>query len=150
LKDELNALEIYLELESLRFKDKFDYEIKVDDALDRNYDMIPPLLIQPYVENAIMHGIMHLKKKGHISVTLERQGDKMKVSIRDNGVGRKRSKEFEDQKMHKSRGMSITRDRLEIINTSRKSNLSLSITDLESENSEPEGTLVEIFIPIED
>lgn len=150
LKDELSALEIYLDLESLRFKDKFDYQIIVDNELDQTYDQIPPLLIQPYVENAIMHGIMHLKSKGKITVSIDKEGDFMKLSIHDNGVGREKAKHFEDQKMHKSRGMSITKDRLEIINSSRKSSLNANITDLKNSAGEAIGTLVEIYIPLED
>ncbi len=150
LKDELSALRIYLDLESLRFKDKFDFSIEVDENLDMNYDQIPPLLIQPYVENAIMHGIMHLDKKGMIKVRIEHQGDFMKVMVQDNGVGRERSKELEKHKMHQSRGMSITKDRLEIINSSRKSSLNLQITDLVDKEGKASGTRVEIFIPLED
>lgn len=150
LKDELSALRIYLELESLRFKDKFDFSIEVDENLDVNYDQIPPLLIQPYVENAIMHGIMHLDKKGMIKVRIEHQGNFMKVLVEDNGVGRERSKELEKHKMHQSRGMSITKDRLEIINSSRKSSLNLKITDLKDDKAKALGTRVEIFIPLED
>lgn len=150
IKDEIQALEIYLDLESLRFKNKFEYRIEIDPNLDVMYDQIPPLLIQPYVENAIMHGIMHLEKKGLIEIKIERSGDFMKVCVKDNGVGRARAKQFDNQKMHKSRGMSITKDRLEIINASRKSNLSLKISDLKDENGDAVGTLVEIYIPLED
>lgn len=149
LRSELEALDLYLLLESFRFKEKFDYRIEVDDELDQDYDHIPPLLIQPYVENAIVHGMMHKPDKGNILVHLKKEGDMLLSIVEDDGVGREKAMEFKKKK-HESSGLSITKERLEIINSTRKSNLSVEIVDLKDDAGEACGTRVEIYIPLED
>lgn len=149
LKDEIDALELYLQLESLRFKDKFDYQIKVDKSVDPNYDMIPSMLIQPYVENAILHGLTRKEKDGLLTITLEREDNLILCQIEDNGIGRAASAEINKArvKTHKSRGLSITQERLKILNTANNSPLSVEIIDLADEQGNASGTRVKIFIP---
>ena len=148
--EEINALNLYLELEVMRFENKFKYAITVDATVDQNYDRIPSMLIQPYVENAIIHGLLPKKAPGKISITLQRQGDTILCIIEDNGIGRKKSQEFKKNRVqqHKSMGMSITQERLDVLNSSLNSNLYVEITDI-YENGHTAGTKVQLVIPIE-
>ena len=88
LHDELDALNLYLELESIRFKDKFDYEINVDEEIDTLIYKVPTMLIQPYVENSICHGLMPGEGKGFIKIDLKLEKDYISCTIEDNGIGR--------------------------------------------------------------
>ncbi|MCW3104910.1 MAG: hypothetical protein JWO09_3350 [Bacteroidetes bacterium] len=150
IAEELNALNLYLELEIMRFTDKFEYEIIVDKDIDPNYDRIPSMLIQPYVENAIIHGLLPKQGHGKISIHLQKQTDCILCTIEDNGIGRERSNEFKKNRVqqHKSVGMSITQERLDILNSSLNQNLNAQILDL-FENGQPAGTKVQIMIPLE-
>jgi ligand-binding sensor domain-containing protein len=148
--EEINALELYLGLEEMRFDKKFEYVITVDKAIDQTYDRIPSMLIQPYVENAILHGLLPKQGNGKISITLQKQGDTILCTIEDNGIGRERSMEFKKNRVqqHKSMGMSITKERLDILNSSLNSNIYAEIIDL-FENGKASGTKVRLIIPLE-
>lgn len=153
LKDELDALDLYLQMESLRFKDKFSYSIAVDKDVDVNSIVIPPMLIQPYVENAIWHGLMHKAngEAGKVELRLSKEGDELLCEIQDNGIGRKKAAELKAQKQtnHKrSMGMQITQDRIEIINKLYNINASVHIYDVEDEKGQPGGTKVKLTIPV--
>jgi ligand-binding sensor domain-containing protein len=150
IAEELHALNLYLELEIMRFTDKFEYEIIVDEKIDPNYDRIPSMLIQPYVENAIIHGLLPKQGHGKISIHLQKQTDCILCTIEDDGIGRERSNEFKKNRVqqHKSMGMSITQERLDILNSSLNQNLNAQIMDL-YENGAPAGTKVQIMIPLE-
>lgn len=148
---ELEAITIYLELEALRFENKFEFSITVDAKIDLRNIQIPSMLIQPYIENAIWHGIMHKKEIGKIELIFELQNTSLKCIIKDNGVGRKKSQELKNTDIfqkHKSVGMTNTLERLEIINAMSKSNLSVNVIDLEDDNGNVLGTLVELFVPL--
>jgi ligand-binding sensor domain-containing protein/two-component sensor histidine kinase len=153
LKDELIALELYLQMESMRFKNKFRYTINVDETLDKESIVMPPMLIQPYVENAIWHGLM-TKSNGEeakVELGIHKQDDNLLCIISDNGIGRKRAAELKEKKVinHKrSMGMQITQDRMEIINKLYNLNTSVRIFDMENEKGEATGTRVELTIPI--
>lgn len=148
--EEINALDLYLELEVMRFDKKFQYKISIDKEIDPNYDRIPSMLIQPYVENAIIHGLLPKGEGGKINIELVRQDETILCIIEDNGIGRERSKEYKKNRVqqHKSMGMSITQERLDILNSSLKSNLNAEIIDL-YENGQPAGTKVRLIIPME-
>jgi sensor histidine kinase YesM len=148
--EEMNALDLYLELEAMRFEKKFKYEINVDPSIEQNYDRIPSMLIQPYVENSIIHGLLPKEGNGKISITLRKQKETILCTIEDNGVGREKSNEFKKNrvKQHKSMGMSITQERLNILNSTLKRNISVEIIDL-YENGNPAGTRVNLIIPFE-
>lgn len=148
--EELNALELYLELETMRFDKKFVYTITIDKEIDQTYDRIPSMLIQPYVENAIIHGLLPLEANGKISISMEKQNDTIMCIIEDNGIGREKSKEFKKNRVqqHKSMGMSITKERLDILNSSLNSNINAEIIDL-FENGKASGTKVRLIIPLD-
>ncbi|MBC7864878.1 MAG: histidine kinase, partial [Bacteroidia bacterium] len=150
LERELEAITLFMDIEALRFENRFEYEIIIDKKIDQGFVHIPSMLIQPYIENAIWHGLMHKKGKGKITVSIQLTDGFIKCTIEDNGVGRKKSLEFKSNqnfRAHKSVGMTITQERLEIINALNNSRLSVSITDLEDKEGTSCGTRVELFIP---
>ncbi len=153
LKDELETLELYMQMERLRFKDKFEYEILVDKQVDTSAIVIPPMLIQPYVENAIWHGLMHKHDgvAGKVEVIVGKQNDSLFCVVQDNGIGREKAEELKAQKSanHKrSMGMQITRDRVEMINKLYNTNTTIKITDLKDQAGNAKGTRVELVIPV--
>lgn len=149
--EDLEALKLYLELEQMRFEEKFDYEIIVDPSVDSDYDIMPPLLMQPYVENAILHGLNPMPVKGKLTIKLSSRNNFLICTITDNGIGRERSAEIKRTMpfiKHKSLGMKITEDRLKILNAINSSQLSVIINDLKDANNHPLGTQVELFVPL--
>lgn len=151
IREEVDLMRLYLELESLRFEGKFTYEMNIAPDVDIDYFEIPSMLLQPYVENAILHGLMPLNGGGRLLFDIRLQGEMLICTIEDNGIGRKKARELRQlslKKDHTSMGMRITQDRLEIINRLHSSNLTLNITDLENEKGEATGTRVEVFIPL--
>lgn len=149
--DDIEALKLYLELEQMRFEDKFDYEVVVDESVDPDYDIMPPLLMQPYVENAILHGLNPKPVKGMLSIRLHSENNFLICTITDNGIGRERAAEIRRTmpvKKHRSMGMKITEDRLRILNEASNSKLSVSITDLKDQHGHAAGTRVEIYVPL--
>lgn len=149
VSEELKVLELYLDLEAMRFEQRFDYEIVVDKKIDREAVEIPSMLIQPYVENAVKHGILPLSQKGKIKIELVQIEKVIKCVIIDNGVGRVKAGETKESDEHKSFGTNITQERLAVINELYNSKLSETITDLYDEQGNAIGTRVEIFIPID-
>ena len=119
LKQEVNLLRSYIEFEQLQYSNRFDYTIYVDDAIDAENVLMPPMLIQPYVENAIKHGILYEKERRcRLDVTFTKtDDDRLVCSIKDNGIGRERAKEIQSQsiRMYKSRGTQILEDRIRIM-----------------------------------
>jgi len=148
--EEINALELYLELETMRFDKKFVHTITIDKEIDQTYDRIPSMLIQPYVENAIIHGLLPMQGNGKITIILEKQNDTILCTIEDNGIGREKSMEFKKNRVqqHKSMGMSITKERLDILNSSLNSNINAEIIDI-FENGKASGTKVRLIIPLD-
>ena len=150
LNDELNALTLYLELESIRFKDRFDYEIIVDDEIDTLMYKVPTMLIQPYVENSICHGLMTMKTKGKVKIDIKLKNDYLLCTIVDNGIGRDAARETKAKKEgnHNSLGTRIAASRLDLVNALYGSSLKTTYTDLKNAEGEAAGTLVEIQIPV--
>ncbi len=151
IEEELEALTLYIELESLRFPDKFSYSIDIDKKINLLKYKIPPLLLQPYVENAILHGLMNKKDgNGKLEIIMKKDDNTLKCSIKDNGVGRKKSREIKSQKLgiYKSVGTKITKKRMHIINSLYNSQMDVIYIDLFDEYNEAAGTQVEITLPI--
>lgn len=150
LEKEITMLKKYLELEMVRFPDKFTYNIDVVRGLDANNTFIPGMLMQPFVENAIKHGISHLSGiKGHIEIMLRLQDDMILFSVEDNGIGRTRSTVINSNrvKYHRSAGMDITMQRLTLLHKERGKKLIYQIVDKYSCDNIPEGTIVIFSIP---
>lgn len=146
LEKEIELLELYVKLEHFRFKDKFDYKIIVDEAVKLNEFVIPPMLLQPYVENAVWHGLRYKEEKGLLEIIFQQiDTETIKISIIDNGIGRSKSKEFktENQKKQKSKGMGNTQKRISILNEMYKDKVDVKVENV-FENSE--GTKVELIL----
>jgi LytS/YehU family sensor histidine kinase len=151
LTNELEALKLYIEMEALRFDKKFTYEVKVENKLGSDTVELPPLIIQPYVENAIWHGLLHKESNGHLSVRVSMNGDSMlECTIEDNGVGRDKAKELRSKSAtsRKSLGMQLTENRLSLLNKHAELNASVEIIDLKNGHGEAAGTKVILKIPV--
>lgn len=145
LGDEIAALKLYLEMETMRFKGKLEYLFEIDENLDLDFIEIPPLLIQPHVENAVWHGLMHKNDGGKITLGFKYDLDTqvLNVSIADNGIGRKKAATLKSKAVEKEKsyGTTITNERIEIINRKFNSQTSIVVKDL-YKNGSAAGTLV--------
>lgn len=140
LAADLKALEIYMQLESLRLKNKFSYEIKVADNVDIENTLVPPLMLQPFVENSIWHGIAGKPGKGKILIDIKQEEDIISCVVEDNGIGR--AKAGIENKNSKSFGMKITQSRIELLNKLKSAHASIHLSDLS------EGMRVEMKLPL--
>ncbi|HVU99415.1 MAG TPA: histidine kinase [Puia sp.] len=150
LAEEIEMLQLYLEMERLRFKDAFDYRIDVEEDLDTEEVRMPPLLIQPFVENAVWHGLMHKEERGSLLIRLRVQGDVLTCIVRDNGIGRKRAGVLRSKsaEKHKSMGMQITAERMDLLAGPGEAKPFLQIEDLYDETGAPAGTQVTLTIKL--
>ena len=150
LQSELESLRLYIEMEAMRFKEKLQYTII--ENIDTSFTEIPPLLIQPYVENAIWHGLMHKELGGKIDILIDK-GDKddlLQISITDDGVGRAKALELKSKSAmrNKSFGMRVTSERIALINQLFNTNTRVEVIDLFDEKGNASGTQVIIQIPV--
>jgi sensor histidine kinase YesM len=152
LEDELEMLRLYLDLERLRFKDAFDYSITTTNIVDAGAIFIPPLLLQPFCENAVWHGLMHKESKGHLNVIISEvisENEKvLQCVIEDDGVGREKAAEMKSKsaESEKSLGLKITTERLALLNQEKNFSTFYKIEDLLNENNEVAGTRVQLKI----
>ena len=146
LNKEQEILALYLKLEHYRFRDKFEYEIKIDEAISTETVEVPPMLIQPYIENAVWHGLRYKETKGTLLLHISSENGFLVVEITDDGIGRKKSAELktDNQRKHNSTGLKNIQERLQIINKVYKTNYRVTIDDLANER----GTRVRIYLPI--
>ena len=151
LQKELETLRLYIELEAMRFKDKVKYQINVAPEIDQQYIDIPPLLLQPYVENAIWHGLMHKKNGGNIRVDVSLLTEHcLQIEITDDGIGRELAAEYKSKSAtrQKSFGLKMTSERIDIINQVYKINADVQISDMKDGMNNSMGTKVIIKIPV--
>ncbi len=150
LKEEISLLKKYLELESLRFNESFKYSIAVAPEVDVDAIEIPALLIQPFVENAIIHGLLPKKEQNkQLEIRFQKEQDTLICVVEDNGIGREAAKKIKEQKTKnpKSRGIEMTKKRVELFNHSNENHI--FYTDKLDQNGKPLGTLVKIELIIE-
>lgn len=152
LSEELKALEYYMDIERLRFDNKFSYEFILPEGLDDEFIEIPPMIVQPYIENAIIHGLVNKPGPGRITIRMKVQNDLMHWEVEDDGIGREASRKLRDayNLQRKSRGMMITRQRLEVLNTGGEERFGVKVIDIRDENDEACGTRVIIDMPIKE
>jgi hypothetical protein len=153
LKDELQALIYYIDLEKLRFDDKFDYKIIRDPDIDEEFVEIPPMLFQPYVENAIIHGLVNSNKPGMLEISIKKiNRGTIRCTVKDNGIGREKAIEIRNASgiKRQPKGMIITQERIEIFNKQSRKNFSVRITDLKDDKGGAAGTIVEFTIQYKD
>ena len=151
LSDELVYLQHYVKLENMRFDELFDYEVICDKDIDPETTLIPPMLLQPIIENSIKHGIMQLNHKGIIKLEIIKiDENSFKCIIEDNGIGRVKAKQVVEEQIKKeSIGLKIIKERLDLFNSKGEDgNFKIEIIDLYSDNGEPSGTRVEIILPL--
>ena len=151
LADELLALELYIELESLRFKHSFEYRIDVASEIDSQSTYIPPMIIQPYVENAIWHGLLQKNGPGQLLISAQMNREQLSIYVEDNGIGREAaSRSNTAAAPRRSYGTQITKDRIDLINETLGISAAVAITDLYADDGSPAGTLVTIVLPLLD
>ncbi len=150
LDNELESLRLYLELEALRFNNHFSYYIAYPPDMEISVVKVPPLIIQPYVENAIWHGLMHKTETGRLDIIISEEEDCLSIQIADNGIGRKESALLAGKTptRYKAMGMRITADRISILNQAYHNKPSVRILDLVDEQGNATGTEVTIKIPL--
>ncbi|MVM34897.1 hypothetical protein GO755_33020 [Spirosoma sp. HMF4905] len=148
LASELEQLTLYLELEQLRFDHKFDFSVTADPSLSLEKTAIPPMIIQPYIENAILHGLAHKQTKGHIQLLIERQSDHLDCTVDDDGVGRAWTQSLKKQSStHQSVGLRVTEDRLQLIGQRSGQAAGVTIIDKHDDQQQATGTKVVIQLP---
>ncbi|MGI9543529.1 MAG: tetratricopeptide repeat-containing sensor histidine kinase [Cyclobacteriaceae bacterium] len=149
LKDELDMLETYIQLEAKRFNGKIDYQFTIDPGIDQETTKVPSMVLQPFIENAIWHGLMHKQEPGLIKIMLEEHGDQLQCIIEDNGVGREKALQLKEKKLHRQRsmGLKLTEERLKLLNKSELKKL-INFTDLKDKMDRALGTRVKVIIPV--
>jgi len=150
IEEEIITIENYLGLQKVRFTDKFNYSIDVDESIDTETVMIPPMLAQPIIENSIEHGINHKKGSGNIYVRFKMKTNMIIFEVEDDGIGREKAQEilFRQDKDHKSIATAITHERIQLLNTKHKKKITLAIFDLKNDDGTPAGTKVVFEIPV--
>ena len=150
LESELEALQLYLDLEALRFDNHFSYKISFSEDLDIEILKVPPLIIQPYAENAIWHGLMHKEEKGYLDIEVSQTDEHLLLKITDDGIGRKQAAIMNSKKdtRHKSMGLKITADRIAMLHKLNGNESAVTINDLMHADGNAGGTEVIIKIPV--
>ena len=150
LEREIESLQLYLELEALRFNNKFSFNIAVAPNVDITMVKVPPLLIQPFAENAIWHGLMQKNEAGHLDIKVVQEDRHLILRVTDDGVGRQKAAEIKSKSAtrHKSLGLKITEDRIAMLGASAMTESSITINDLVHPDGSAAGTEVNIKIPL--
>jgi LytS/YehU family sensor histidine kinase len=145
LADDLKALELYMQLEALRMNHKFSYDLQVDNNIDPETTLVPPLLLQPFVENSIWHGIATKQGTGKIKVAIIKSQNMIKCIVEDDGIGRAAAKSLQQlvATEKKSLGMKITEARIQILNKVKNVSAGIQLFDL------AQGTKVELILPLQ-
>ncbi len=149
LQDELETLILYIELEQIRFERKFKFNCVIEDGLRLESIRIPPMILQPYIENAIWHGLMQKREEGHLLLSFSKENEMICCMIDDDGIGRKKSAEIKNSNAikYKSMGMGITRDRIDILNKMNALGIQAEIIDKLDDSGLAIGTRVIVKIP---
>lgn len=151
LLNELETLKLYIEMEAMRFQQKVRYQFEIDASVDTENIQIPPLLIQPFVENAIWHGLMHKPEGGMVSINVQQPHDNLlRVMVIDDGVGRAQAAQFKSKSAtkQKSFGMKVTAERIDLINQFYRTHSKIQIVDLKDAFDKAQGTKIIIEIPL--
>lgn len=146
IEDEIKLLKLYVDLEHLCYPNKFDYRFDIDEELMEEDFEIPTMIIQPYIENAINHGLLQKTSKGSLNIKIQLLNNQIVTTINDNGIGRKKAQQNR-QKKYQSRGMSMTNDRLKVLNYIENSAIKVEVNDLYSDKIET-GTQVKIYFMV--
>lgn len=142
LEEDLKMLELYLQVESMRLNNKFTYAINIENSIDLENTLVPPLILQPFIENSIWHGLSNKASDGHIDISIKKEDNMLVCTVDDNGVGRTLKPEV-DSTGNKSLGIRITKSRIDILNKKKHANGSLKMIDKE------QGVRVEVKLPLQ-
>ncbi len=145
VEDEVKMLTNYLDIHKVRLNDSFDYEVVVDEDIDTEADTIPPMFVQPFVENAIEHGIVNAAGRGKVTIRFTKDKDYIGISIQDNGAGL--SQTTHSAQEHKSLSSTIIKERIDLFNLSLKKKIQLVLDDIKNEQGQIMGTQVELKVP---
>jgi hypothetical protein len=150
LSEEIKTLGLYLDIEKARFDEDFSYDINIGYGIDIENIKIPSMLLQPYVENAVKHGLLHKKGEKKVTIDFERIFDSLKITIDDNGIGRQKSAELKaiKNKDHLSFATEAMQNRIELLNQYKQQNITINFEDKINKNGQSSGTKVIIEIPI--
>ncbi len=147
LHDEIETCKLYLQLEAMRFDTKFSYQVNVDEHIDLKSVQVPALIIQPFIENAIWHGIMPKNGGGIVSLNVSEKNGHIEIAVEDDGIGREASKQNKSiSQTHQSKGVNLTQARLELDNLLQQRQASLETIDKKDETGTATGTKVIITI----
>ncbi|HRP56283.1 tetratricopeptide repeat protein [Agriterribacter sp.] len=151
LENEMALLESYIQLEGLRFKGRINYNISIDESIEPESTYLPSMVLQPFVENAIWHGLMHKKEseKNNIFIGVKENNDRLLCTIEDNGVGREKARQLSEKSVFrkKSMGMKITEARLRLLSRENIKQI-IRVTDMKDTYNKATGTRIEINIPL--
>lgn len=152
LEKEIEILELYMKAEAKRLKNPFTYTVQVDERLDTFDTQVPSIMLQPFIENAVWHGLSHRETAGHIFIGFYKENGSLKCVVEDNGVGRAKAAELKAQKGkgHQSRAMQIIEERLQLLYSKEKGDVNIRVIDLLDDHRQPAGTRVEISFPFMD
>ncbi|MEO9893289.1 histidine kinase, partial [Aurantibacter sp.] len=142
LNEDLELMELYMQIEAIRLENKLHHKITIDQDIEPNNTLVPPLILQPFIENSIWHGIAPKNGDGHIAIKIEKEGDMLKYVVDDNGVGQLK-KNMGEKKSNGSFGIKITKSRIDILSHIKNKKGSINLMD------KPEGVRVEITLPLE-
>lgn len=145
VEEEINMLSNYLDIHKLRFKDSFQYSISIDENINPEEDTIPPMFVQPFVENSIEHGIINAQGKGTIDLNFVKQDGYISIAVKDNGGGLVLSQHKSES--HNSLSTAIIKERMELFNQSLKNKIQLVLGEIKNEKGEIAGTKVELKVP---
>ncbi len=146
LDEELENIRLYLQLEQMRFPGKFEYELQVSEAVEAEDLFIPSMILQPFLENAILHGLAPLPQTGLLTVSLERKNNALLVQVKDNGIGIEKSRAAQRGSKHKSRGVQLIKEKLEVLGRFGKEPIQFEIREAFPQTEHP-GVWVSILIP---
>ncbi len=150
LKDELETTLLYIRLEQLRFEDNFEFIYELQEGIDTDEILIPPMLLQPYIENAIKHGLMNKEGKKRLILKIEQTEKEIIITIEDNGIGREQASLLRKNTLkHQSMGMNINNERVNLLSQTNDLHIEINIEDKKSSLGKTEGTKVIIHIPVE-
>jgi sensor histidine kinase YesM len=152
VESEVKLLNTYLELQKLRFESKFDYQISVDEKIDRETVHIPPMLAQPFIENAIEHGIFYKKEKGRVDVRLYYERSLLVYEIEDDGVGMEEAMKLKNKlkSSYESLATIITKERMDTLNEQSKSDIEIEIIDKKNNTAGDSGVKVKFVVPFKE
>jgi LytS/YehU family sensor histidine kinase len=150
IDNEIKTLSLYLDIEKERFDHDFGYEINVENNIDTENIKIPSMLLQPFVENAVKHGLLHKQGTKVLIISFGQKDNFIHIHIEDNGIGRKKSHEINQQrnKTHQSFATNAIDERIALLNNNKKEKITLEYIDKDLDHEETTGTIVQLKIPI--